>query len=202
MMKGSFNKIYWGFIIVLFNINIGPINLMPDFIGYFLMSSGLYEIINKFESKSLNKAKSIINFLFVYTLFNSIFDFIGFEDLFISYSNNDFYYILISYKSVIDLSLTMFISLVKLLATFKVLSGSIELYLSSEQQFKAETMERSQRSYTVMSLIGLFAITISLNISNEYFSVGAAVFLIGVYIYYAVLLRRIRNDFNEPLMED
>lgn len=201
-MKKSFNKVFWGFIIVVFNINIGPVNLMPDFLGYFIMSSGLIEIIDKFENKSFNTAKSIINFLFLYTLFTSVMNLLGIEDSFRSYGRNDFYDNFISYKSVFDLGLTIFISLIKLIATYKILSGTIELYLSGNQQLKAESMEKSQRLYTILSLIGNLGIAVSLNISNEYFVMTAVLLLIAVYIYYAVLLRRIRNDFNEELIED
>jgi hypothetical protein len=41
MYESGYNKLFWGMIFVIFNINIGIINLLPNFIGYILIFSGL-----------------------------------------------------------------------------------------------------------------------------------------------------------------
>lgn len=189
MIKNGFNNVFWGYIVVVFNINLGPINLLPDFLGYFIMALGLSKIISKFENKSISSAKVMMNFLFVYSLIFSIFNIMGIRDLYSAI-----------YKDVIGLGLTIFISIIRLIATFKILSGVIDLYLNIGKENEAESMESSQRTYTVLTIIGLLGFTISVNTLNEYFLGVIAIFLVIVYIYYAVLLNRIRKSINEDLM--
>ena len=71
-MKQGYKKIFWGFLIVLFNINIGPVNILPDFLGYFIIGSGLSVIQGEFENKSLKKANKVAKLLFLYTVIISI----------------------------------------------------------------------------------------------------------------------------------
>lgn len=41
MYESAYNKLSWGMVFIIFNINLGPINILPNFIGYLLILSGL-----------------------------------------------------------------------------------------------------------------------------------------------------------------
>lgn len=40
-MYGGYNKVFQGMFITSFNISLGPINLLPNFVGFLLISGGL-----------------------------------------------------------------------------------------------------------------------------------------------------------------
>lgn len=41
MYARAYNQLFWGLIFIIFNFNLGPINVLPNFIGYFLIAAGL-----------------------------------------------------------------------------------------------------------------------------------------------------------------
>lgn len=43
-MVGAVNKFFWGLVLIFFNINIGFIDILPDFIGYILIASAFAEL--------------------------------------------------------------------------------------------------------------------------------------------------------------
>ena len=44
MYSSAYNKLFWGFIFVILKINIGPLDILPDFLGYFIMYSGICDL--------------------------------------------------------------------------------------------------------------------------------------------------------------
>ncbi len=51
----SISKIAWGFIFVLIHINIGTVDILPDFVGYIFMLSAINELTA--ESKTISQLK-------------------------------------------------------------------------------------------------------------------------------------------------
>lgn len=62
----GYNRLFWGIIITIFHINIGYINIIPDFIGYILIYSGLN--ILALQHKVYEKAKMPAALLVLLTL--------------------------------------------------------------------------------------------------------------------------------------
>lgn len=54
-IPASINKIFWGLMFVLIDINIVIIDVLPDIIGYFIVVSGLTQL--QFHSAYFSKAK-------------------------------------------------------------------------------------------------------------------------------------------------
>ena len=57
MMEAGYKKIFWGFLITIFNINLGTINILPDFVGYYIMGSGTYKIYEQYENGNFKTVK-------------------------------------------------------------------------------------------------------------------------------------------------
>ncbi len=193
-MEQGFRKIFWGFLIALFNINIGTINILPDFLGYFIIGSGLMTIINGFENKSFRIAHKTANLLFVYTLLLSIFTFIGSGEI-------TGMSILYQYKIIIDIGLSVLSSIFSLYMCFYILSGTIDLYLNRERKDQADSLEKLQRSYTLLLLIGIVLVSISFNISSAVYVGIIAIYIILVQIYFATIISGIRKTFSGDLVE-
>lgn len=181
MMEQGYKNVFWGSLIVLFNINIGFINIMPNFLGYFIIGLGLVKMLDEFDNKGFRVAKKIANLLFVYTLCMSILNIIGFSEM-VGYSNE------YHYKNIIDIGLSVLVSIFNLLMTFDILSGTINLYLSREQDNQANFLVRSQRTYTVLFILSLILISISFNISNGFYTGFVAVYMIIVQLYFVKII--------------
>ena len=56
----SIGKILWGYVFILFSINIGTVDILPDFAGYILLMIGIISAADELEHLSLLKALSIV----------------------------------------------------------------------------------------------------------------------------------------------
>ncbi|MBB6622478.1 hypothetical protein H7E67_03445 [Clostridium gasigenes] len=72
-MSGSYKTIYWGLLLIAFNFYLGNINVLPDFLGFIMISKGLRELGEvSYEEEYFRKAKVISNLMIVITLIQYI----------------------------------------------------------------------------------------------------------------------------------
>lgn len=187
MMEAGYKKIFWGFLITIFNINLGTINILPDFVGYYIMGSGTYKIYEQYENGNFKTANIIANILMSYSLVYGIVEYAIKNNIIGAGLDEHLAYTIISFI------LTTLMNSVVLIMTFKIISGTIDLYLFREMNDEAVILIDKQRKYTILSIIGLLLTTIVPNISNEYFILAMAVYLIIIYLYYAVIVSNIRK---------
>ncbi|MDW5300192.1 MAG: hypothetical protein SA378_08660 [Sedimentibacter sp.] len=187
-MKQGYKKIFWGFLITIFNINLGPINILPNFLGYLIIGSGLNLIQNEFANINFKTANKASNFLLLY----SIFAYIIFSMIF-----NDGY----QYKNIIETGVFVFGSSISLIMVFNIFSGTIELYMNKEQRIYADNLENTQKVYTILNFIGLLLIASSINISNEVYNLVSVLYLFVIQLYFAIVISKISKTFNEDLIE-
>ena len=69
----------------------------------------------------------------------------------------------------IELGLSIFSSSLMLIMTFKIISGTIDLYLDREMNDEAFALINKQRNYTILSLVGILLTTLVPNIINVSF---------------------------------
>lgn len=60
MYASSYNKLFWAMILITFDINLGPINILPNFIGYMLIYLALNELQHQHKIYEKGKIPSII----------------------------------------------------------------------------------------------------------------------------------------------
>lgn len=77
------SKIFWGFFFIVFHFNLtlgtSVISLLPDFIGYFLILSGIYELENL--ASSFGKVKSWVLLLALLKIVTFLLDLAGLSSL-------------------------------------------------------------------------------------------------------------------------
>lgn len=56
----GYNKLFWGMIFIIFDINLGVINILPNFIGYILIYSGLNILEKQHEIYKKGKIPAVI----------------------------------------------------------------------------------------------------------------------------------------------
>ncbi|MBU3109012.1 hypothetical protein [Clostridium gasigenes] len=69
-MSNSYKTIYLGLLLIAFNFYLGNINVLPDFLGFIMISKGLGEV--SYEEEYFRKAKVISNLMIVITLIQYI----------------------------------------------------------------------------------------------------------------------------------
>lgn len=187
-MKGGFKNIFWGILITVFDINLGPINILPNFLGYFIIGSGINKILDEFENKNFITAKTVSNFLGLYSLILSIAN--------ITALNEGF-----QYENIIESSLFIFSSSISLIMAFFILSGTIELYLSRNDSNHAVNIENKQRKYILLHILGLLLIIFSMNFSNATYKMTVIIYMIVIQIYFAKIISGIGNTFSDDNIE-
>lgn len=60
MYVSGYNRIFWGMIVLIFHINLGPIKILPSFVGYLLIYSGLNILSSQQEIYEKGKIPAII----------------------------------------------------------------------------------------------------------------------------------------------
>lgn len=190
MMKRGYKRVFWGLILVIFNINIGPVNILPDFMGYFLISIGLSTIRSEYENDSFKLSAVIANILGVYTLVASL---LAFANVGHDLSGNKF----------LGTGLTMLVSIANLVMEYNILSGTISLFNNIGKTFEAEEMHKIQRNYTYLTVIALFLMSVSFNISNEIIVMAILIYYLIIRIYYISVIRKIKKFFeNEEILPE
>ncbi len=186
-MEKGYKKVYWGLIVAIFNFHIGPINILPDFLGYFLISSGLSIIQDEDKHDSFKISTIIAGALTFYSLMTSI--------LVITGGVGFFNYKILN-NNIMKIGSTLLISALNLVMDFNILSGTKSLLMNVEKSEAAELTDKIQRNYTYLYIIALLLISISFNISNEVFIISVTVYLIIIRLYFVSIIRRIRKYFD------
>lgn len=187
-MERGCKKIFWGFLITIFDINLGHINILPDFIGYYIMGSGIYILYSEFQNDNFKTANILANVLMSYSLIMGIVEYATSTNVIGSGLYEHPVYIIIGFI------LSIVISSVILIMAFKIISGFIDLYSHREMEDEANILINKQKNYTVLTIIGLLLISVSLNISSEYFVTASIIYLLAVNLYFAAILRNILHD--------
>lgn len=149
-MYNNFNKILWGIIFVIININIGPIDILPNFIGYGLMISGLSKIHNETQYKEFLLTKILAVIILIQSLVSI------------------FYH----YNSIGNISINNMISntvfqVLQLLLVFYMYSGIIKLLKKYDDIDLVLIIRYARRNYTYITLLTMFLTTFTINMEQD-----------------------------------
>lgn len=154
MYESGYNKLFWGIIFIIFNINIGPINIMPNFIGYLFILSGINILIHQNEYYERAKVPAVI------LAITTIRDLINFSD------NN----ILSPKLQGINLWLSLLGAVETLLHLYIIYVICKGIYQLAEERgfdFLRDSASGRYYSYIFISTIILFYTPFSLNMQQE-----------------------------------
>ncbi|MBO0566575.1 hypothetical protein EXQ36_19290 [Clostridium botulinum] len=85
-MENGYKKIFWGIFIIIFNVDLGIIKILPPFIGFIIILSGISSLYKESQIESFNKAK-------IFAIIISIIAIIGEIMRFFSIELSSFFYI-------------------------------------------------------------------------------------------------------------
>jgi len=179
-MYKAYNKIFWGFMLNFIDINIG-IDIAPDFIGYMLITSALYELHEQSKLREFKIAKYLSIPLIPFSFFSMFLDNTSI------YMYNDIAMILITIGMIMNICLIYY-----------SYNGSLELI---EDDMIRGDVKMFRNSYVITNM--LFAFVLSLYNFKESSIYTAIMFIIGGLSFILAIsllfnLRKIRNSF-EPI---
>ena len=167
------SNIFIGMLLVFldFNLNVGnsTIGLIPDFIGYFIMTKGIIELSS--ESSNFSKVIPIAKGMIIYAGSIYLMDLLG-----ISYSLGIITYIL----GLISTVASLYIS-------YHVVIGIGDIERQTSKVLNAELLFRAWKVMAIFSVIMYLLIFIPL------LAIFGVLTGLGVSIYYLVVFNRSKN---------
>lgn len=169
MYASGYNKMFWAMIFIIFNFNLGTINLLPDFIGYLLIYFALKELIPQYELYEKGRVPAIVLTLLTIT------DIVNFN-----YNNNS---IFLSMRSSIIIALNLYL--------IYIICKSIESLAEERrlEELKAK-VEKRWKVYLITSIILIFYNPFIITMSGIYLfaAAGFIVILITIVISISIAL--------------
>ncbi len=184
-IPSSINKVFWGLIIVLIDINIIIIDILPDIIGYLIVVSGLNQLLA--YSSNFSKAKGLsicLALLSLVTIFQG--PPIPMDEF--SLSNMTLFVLAISTVH----------GILHLFMVYYTILGLIELAEKEGFMLFAKSANKGIYIYVIGSLISLAAVPFFMNVDESagFYVIGlSAITTIIMEIIILVLLRQFRIRF-------
>lgn len=186
MYESAYNKLFWGMMFIIFNINLGSINIMPNCIGYLLIISGLNILANQHSIFEKGKTPAVI--LAIITI-KDIINFGTVDLLKGGFPMDNLWYTAIG---VVE----------NLLGIYVVYILCRGIYLLSEDRGMTELRDSAKSRfsfYLIMEMILLFYTPFSMNFSRNisvYMIIFVLMHIIGA-LFIAGLFRKSRIELGE-----
>lgn len=151
----SYRRLFWAMIIIIFDFNLGPINVLPNCIGYILTYFALNELQNQHEIYKKGKTPAIL--LTLLTL----------KDIIVSTNSDN---LLIGKFAPVNFGLMALGTLVMLINIYLIYIVCKGIYLLSIERDLEDVKKSTKarwKAFLVISVIMLFYMPFSLNISVQ-----------------------------------
>ncbi len=178
-MFDGFRIIFWGIFFVTFHINLGPIAILPAFVGYMMVSRGIDHLQAEFASGHFEKARRTSFCLTILGVFSFL--------LIWSPVQNS---ILLSYYPLL-------FSVLELLLVFYILEGSIERFIISDRKDRAGDYRSEQRTYSVFMTMYIIGMCIAITINEGTFSFVMLILGLFLRLWLMVMLGRLKRVSQE-----
>lgn len=189
-MFDGYRIIFWGIFFITFHINLGPIAILPAFVGYMTVSRGINHLQEGFTSPYFQKARNTSMLL-------TILGVISFMLIWAPQQPS----IAMSYYPLL-------FSILELFLVYFILEGSIEHLIVMGCRDQAQDYRNEQKTYTVFMTIYIIGMCIAITLVETSFAF--AMILIGVFLrlWLMMMLGRLKRaqlekpgitrDFNSP----
>ncbi|MGF7057949.1 hypothetical protein [Brassicibacter mesophilus] len=177
-MHKGYQKIFWGIFLATFNIKLGSIKILPSFIAFIIVSSGISYLLKDYPSKTLEKAQTFARLLIALSFIGESASFI------IGYREANF--ILIQIWPVI-------FSIFELLMVYKILEGSVE-YLSAYLYMDiAEEYTKKIRVYIILFIVMEIYLCFVLTFNAGYLIIFGAIAAIILRIWFMIMINHLKK---------
>ena len=184
-MFSGYRLIFWGIFFISFHINLGNLQILPNFIGWALIAGGVGRLRNRQPSESFHKASILAFIAVIYSIITFLTEFAGSQAL-------DFNpYLLFT---------VMFISIVELLTEYFIIKGSAEyLYNCGNIEFADELAGRF-RNYLIIDVLILIAVLISFTLYSPTITIFA-IFGLLLRIWFLMIIHGLKKFYMDEDLE-
>jgi hypothetical protein len=185
MYSKGYKRLFWGMLLIIFNINIGFINILPDFAGYILIYSGL-NILSS-QNQTYQKAKIPAVILMILTLKNLIYD-----------PNSNILSGQIYDLGLIAMIIGTIVDVIKIYLIYILCNGICELCNERELKELMNFTNGSWKFYLITSVLCLLFVPFSINLYMQP-RIAVSAILGIVYIIAALLVAGVFRSCNKVL---
>lgn len=184
-MFSGYRLIFWGIFFISFHINLGNLQLLPNFIGWAMIAGGVGRLRNRQPSESFHKASILAFIAVIYSVITFLTEFAGSQAL-------DFNpYLLFT---------MMFISIVELLTAYFIIKGSAEyLYNCGNIEF-ADDLAGRFRNYLIIDILLLIAVLISFTLYSPAITIFA-IFGLLLRIWFLMIIHGLKKFYMDEDLE-
>ncbi|MBO0528464.1 hypothetical protein EXQ30_14185 [Clostridium botulinum] len=177
-MENGYKKIFWGIFIIIFNVDLGIIKILPPFIGFIIILSGISSLYKESQIESFNKAK-------IFAIIISIIAIIGEIMRFFSIELSSFF--------IFNGVCIVFSKIIELLMFYKLFDSSIEYLNDNNQCDLACENIKKLRFYIIASVINIIFLNLTLISNIKILNIIVLVMLIILRTYLMVLISSFKN---------
>lgn len=184
-MFSGYRLIFWGIFFISFHINLGNLQLLPNFIGWAMIAGGVGRLRNRQPSENFHKASILAFIAVIYSVITFLTEFAGSHAL-------DFNpYLLFT---------MMFISIVELLTEYFIIKGSAEyLYNCGNIEF-ADDLAGRFRNYLIIDILLLIAVLISFTLYSPAITIFA-IFGLLLRIWFLMIIHGLKKFYMDEELE-
>ena len=189
-MDQGYRKIFWGFIFVTFHLELGLLQLLPPFVGWMILVSGVGEITDRLRgssisAKSFKQAALYGKILAGLTLIGTI-GTLASGGTFLDAPQLLYYPVIVV--------------LLEIVTAYFILEGTYRVFVELAFEEKGEEMKRTLRTYLVMALSSAVIITFALFFHHDVSSVIGILLGVVAIIYLLVSINHIKKFWEkDPL---
>lgn len=180
-MYDAYKKIFWGIYIATFSINIGIIKILPAFIGFMMISSGISSLYTESKIESFNKAKIFANIMVTMS-------FIG-----------QFIERLLANALILNGIWVVLFGVIEIIMIYNYLDGVTHYFNTNNHEELANKNIEDARFYLIGSITNIVALNLALIFNIYALQFISALILIMIRIYLMSLTNRFKklNCFAE-----
>ena len=177
-MSQGYKTIFWGIVFISFHINLGSFQILPGFIGWAMIVSGISQLKTVYNSDRFKKA-SIIGLIAV---FHSIIS------LLIT-----FRYSYVDNSSLFMMLWMILISILEITVEFFIIQGSAEYLYHGDDIETADNIVKLFRVYLIIFFLNTILVCIAFTLYNNSLTVFAALIGIALRVWFLALTSRLKN---------
>lgn len=165
----GYNKLFIGMIFLIFNFNIGPINIIPDFIGFIMIYQGLCNL--ELQNQIFEKGKIWAAVLAVLNIGSIV--------------KMDFNSVSIPLIGSIEIPLMIFGTIKSIMRIYLIFIICNGIYRVADENghYKLKKDVKSRwKFYLIMALLSLFSTPFYLNLSQEHMMIPLILSFISILL--------------------
>jgi len=187
-MDRGYRTIFWGVFFATFHINLGPLPILPQFVGWIIVAVGIGKIQQEYSSATFRKAGIFAPIIVVLALFSGVYSLyqgtaaVGSTYMFFS---------------------PILFGIIEFLMEYAVLEGSVQYFESHKEEMMADEYIGKLRAYSVVFITFIILESIILTFYIEAFILIVALIGIVLRIWFMIMMsslkkEMINNNHSDP----